>query len=57
MLSSAGCRSVGVAADVDQLVGLALLASPLQVVIDADVEHPEINAHMAFVGIPFAEIS
>lgn len=57
MLSAAGGGAVGVAADVDELVGLALLAPPLQVVVHADVGYAEICAEMTLVGVPLAEVS
>lgn len=54
-LSAAGGGLVGIAADADTFAGLAFLMSPLQIVTDSDVWYTEIGAHVAFVGVPFAQ--
>ena len=56
MLSSSSGRAVGVAADVDKFVGFALLSAPLQIVVDSDVWHSEVGAHVLLVGVPLAEV-
>ena len=56
MLSSSCGRAVGVAADVDKFVGFALLSAPLQIVVDSDVGHTEVGAHVLLVGVPLAEV-
>ena len=54
-LSAAGGGLVGIATDADTFAGLAFLMSPLQIVTDSDVWYTEIGAHVAFVGVPFAQ--
>ena len=57
VLSAACSGAVGVGIDIDKFTGIAFLTAPLEVVVDRDVGHTHVEAHVLLVAVPFAERS